>query len=188
HSIIARNDNLKQVIVGFRGSTDVSWTNNLDFAHHDWPVNVGFGTPGVHNGFFNGYAAGADDIYAAAVAQLTKYPTYQLVFAGYSLGGAHATIAAVDFQLRNPALAAKTKVFTYGSPRVGDTDFAAYYNSRGFLLSARTTAKKDMVVHLPPQWAGYTHVNREYWIDLSGNVKVCSAAGTGEDGSCQNSV
>ncbi|KAI8867996.1 hypothetical protein GQ42DRAFT_180287 [Ramicandelaber brevisporus] len=62
------------------------------------------------------------------------------------------------------------------------------YSNRGWIVSSRMTAKDDLVVHLPPGWAGFTHVNREYWLQSDDSMKTCSASGTGEDSSCSNSV
>ncbi|KAI8866882.1 alpha/beta-hydrolase [Ramicandelaber brevisporus] len=199
HALVVLNPTLKQVIVAFRGTTtDADVLQNMNWALCDWPIfngnsssiaSVGGGTvqPSVHCGFLDGYSAGADKIYEAATAQLSKYPDYSLVIVGFSLGGAHATITAIDFQLRDASLVNRTSVYTYGSPRMGDADLARYFNSRPFTISARVVANADLVIHLPPQWTNYLHVNREYWL-VNDTLHVCSANSTKEDPACSDSV
>ena len=51
--------------------------------------------------------------------------TVRFGVAGHSLGGALATLAALDIKRKLPGL--KLRVYTFGSPRTGNHAFAAEY-------------------------------------------------------------
>ena len=71
-------------------------------------------------------------------------------------------------------------VYSFGSPRVGNAPFAAYF-SKLLVHNYRVTHYKDLFVHLPPHDFGYTHVNTEIYEDRKGHYKVCTET---EDPSC----
>ncbi len=55
---------------------------------------------------------------------LSVHPSAPLFIAGHSLGGALATLCAVDVRAR--LAAPDVRLFTFGSPRVGNAVFAAW--------------------------------------------------------------
>lgn len=85
-----------------------------------------------------------------------KYPAAKTLIAGHSLGGAIASLTAVDYtKLGNKV----DYFFTYGAPRVGTPEFSAWFIE--FVNPNehwRVTHYKDMVVHTPPSSFGYLHV------------------------------
>lgn len=79
----------------------------------------------------------------------------RIVFAGHSLGGAVAMLAALKYSLNNRG--AQVDVVTFGSPRVGNHTFGKYFN---FYIKSHTrvVVDQDPVVKLPPRFLGYEHI------------------------------
>jgi len=121
----------------------------------------------VHGGFasayFDGLRAGIVNEIDHAL-QRHRGQISEVVFTGHSLGGALATLAALDFvllNLRSP-LASTVKVYTFGSPRVGEESFASVYN----LLIPNHWAvvnRNDLVSAVPSFSAHYFHVGKRIW-------------------------
>ena len=81
-----------------------------------------------------------------------------MLVTGHSLGGALATLSAYVLQsdLKLPV----GRVFTYGSPRVGNDAFSKARIAAG--NEWRITHHRDPVPHLPPRHLfGFTHTARE---------------------------
>ena len=80
---------------------------------------------------------------------------------GHSLGSSIATLLAADVAANEVCT---PRVYTFASPRVGDKVFAGSYDE---LVpdSWRITNLHDVVPHLPPWLAGYSHVDAEYPIN-----------------------
>jgi hypothetical protein len=98
----------------------------------------------VHAGFLAAYSALAPLVLGGVQSALPlsasgTLPSRPLLVTGHSLGGAMATIAAFELSL----LGYNVRLLTFGSPRVGNTDFAAAITSaltthRGVLLGTST--------------------------------------------------
>ena len=109
------------VVLSFRGTDIVSF---------DWGVNLNaypasyFGCPAqacrIHLGFYTAYQELLKDVLPALHNEIpfAQRSTMPIVVTGHSLGGALATIAAYELSLAGYLVKG---VFTYGSPRVGDT-------------------------------------------------------------------
>lgn len=54
------------------------------------------------------------------------------------------------------------RLFTFGSPRVGDSDFAVWVSTKLKQDSYRVTHYKDMVVHVPTH-IRFMHIEGEYY-------------------------
>lgn len=101
----------------------------------------------VHSGFARSYLSVAEQIVTNLAAAYSKYPTYELQITGHSLGGALATLAAVDLKFKiNPP---RINVFTVGQPRVGTRPFVKLYESV-VDVSWRMVNFGDAVPTLPP--------------------------------------
>jgi hypothetical protein len=143
-----------EVVLAFRGTLPIDTDDWDDFVEsiRDW-VNDGEAnlveaeyTVGlVHQGFNHSLDLLWDDVLAAVEAQhaATKLP---VVVTGHSKGGALASLAAMRLQ-KDAAIT--PDVYTFGSPRAGNTLFAKDYNSK-ILDSWRFENKDDLVPHLPP--------------------------------------
>jgi hypothetical protein len=106
-------------------------------------------------------------------------PTYSIIVTGHSLGAALATLTAVDLQ--NAGLS-PIRLFNFGSPRVGDTDFSNYVSST-LKDHSRVTHHKDMVPH-SPMHERFTHIDGE-WYEPDDSTTVTLDKCTGaEDPDC----
>jgi len=104
----------------------------------------------AHRGFINEYSKFRDDIRRV----VRKYKNYSIFVTGHSLGGALATLCAIDIRVN-----AKVPVtlYTSGSPRVGwGESFVEAFN-RTVDTKFRIALKKDPV-SLTPTKKHYKHV------------------------------
>jgi len=142
----------------------------------------------------------------------SEYRDYQFIFTGHSLGGALATLAALDASTSEkiPVTSGSSPyLITYGSPRVGNYYFAAAVNNI-IPVMFRITHSNDIVPHVPPcagsmvittckaptpkasenensYWYGW-HLRQEIWYkDVSSGYKICSESNN-EDHECSNSL
>lgn len=134
----------------------------------------------VHSGFLNCWTNLGSDMLTEVRRLLALTPSAAVYTTGHSLGGAVAMIAAyvLEYDEKIPI----SGVYSYGSPRVGNKEFATYYN-QGQHLSWRVTHNNDPVPHLPPEAFGFTHIANEVYYNADSTVHhVCD--GSGEDDKC----
>ena len=162
--------------VSFRGTviSDSDWANSLvDFAFRLVPY-AGCRGCRVHEGFLAAYTALAPAVLVgvqsalplSAAGAMSEKP---LLVTGHSLGGAMATIAAFELAL----LGYNVRLITFGSPRVGNAEFASAITSaltthRGVLMGASSM----------PLPAGVSPLRRRglQYPELAGEVDNESAA------------
>jgi hypothetical protein len=108
----------------------------------------------VHAGFARALALVQDDV-AAALANVET----PLLITGHSLGAALATLAA---SLWRPG-----SLITFGSPRVGDSEFCASLDG---VDVQRFVDCCDIVTRVPPELKLYEHAGRLFYIDADGNI------------------
>lgn len=138
---IAESDS--QIVIVFRGtSTTSDWISDAIARQTDYPYAKEGGL--VHQGFLDIYQSARKQI-VTAMSKLS--PQKQLYLTGHSLGGSLATLCAADLatntKFRDPS------VYTFGSPRVGNTTFAGQFN-RKTGPHYRVYNRNDMVPSLPP--------------------------------------
>ncbi|HEY0003619.1 MAG TPA: lipase family protein [Pyrinomonadaceae bacterium] len=94
---------------------------------------------GVHGGF----AKALDEVWAEAANFLRSIKEQQAVwFTGHSLGAALATLAAERY---SRSIGDVQALYTFGSPRVGDEEFAENFRPRAF----RIVNGRDIVTTVP---------------------------------------
>eukprot|EP00435_Cladocopium_sp_Y103_P038325 s1854_g10.t1 len=160
--------------VGFRGTVtaDVygnrsaaNWSLNLDAAavplqagdRHDLEVPV-------HKGFQDAYLAVNSTVVQWLEKSGTGCPAVRI--AGHSLGGALATLFAVDIKRRGWQI---DGVVTFGSPRVGQGAFKSLYQELNLHhLMMRFANQTDPVPWVPPSSSGFEHVVEEYALGSTG--------------------
>jgi predicted lipase len=191
------NHNLKAIVISFRGT--YSWRDliiDLLFFQStaDWKSKIQDFLPQnnllpsdlrVHAGFELQYIRLRPKIINATAALADRYPDYQILFTGHSLGGSLATFAAVDFHDRY-GFADRISLYTFGLPRLGDSKWARYVNSLPFAQRMyRFHRKGDPVVRLPFRFMGYEHSLQQYSILDDGSMIKCeNEEGTGESPEC----
>lgn len=162
-----------RLYVIFRGSDKgIDWMTNFRMRQKVYPYGDESSTDvRFHLGFMEAYLSVRDRLLNA----VRQAPECNLIFTGHSLGGALATIAALDTQYN---ITQKTKqaieVYTFGSPRVGNDALVASFGKR-VPLNYRFVYGRDIVTHVPRVWQGYRHVEVSYplgpwftWRILSG--------------------
>ncbi|ELR11698.1 lipase, putative [Acanthamoeba castellanii str. Neff] len=158
---IGVDDDRKEIIVAFKGTNGTldalhDIVTSLDNVLHyvdlcEITSEVKFN---IHKGFCWYYQSLLESgLMNAFVGVTSKFPDYQVMATGHSLGGALASIFAFHAASSEPN-GNQIKVYTFGSPRVGDTGFAKAFNSLG-IESWRVVHWKDIVVHMAPCCSGF---------------------------------
>ena len=96
-------------------------------------------------------------ILLTAVGQLN--PTIPCYITGHSLGGAIATLAALEIAINIPQIREQLQLYTYGSPRIGDRNFAQAH-SQLIPNSYRIVNLSDSVPLVPPIKIENYYINR----------------------------
>jgi len=147
-----------RVFLAFRGTeaddpTDIG--TDADFALRSWR-----GLPAgcqVHTGFANAL----DSLWDGHIQPwLADQPAGKVCITGHSLGAALATLAAL--------LIENATLVTFGSPRVGNGQFAACLAGRNL---RRYVDCSDVVTMVPPQELGYAHAGPISYIDQAGMLR-----------------
>ncbi|EFN56954.1 hypothetical protein CHLNCDRAFT_143513 [Chlorella variabilis] len=185
---------LDAIVVAFRGTDSHSiynWVQNM----RTWRTDLALGYPGapphalVHGGFFTSYngSALAANITAGVQALRGRHPDVPIYVSGHSLGAAMATLCALDLRLNLGA--PDVRVYSFGSPRVGNQVFAEWFEEV-VQVHWRFTHNRDIVPSVPPGYMGFYHVSREVWVVdlLFGHTLVGVCDASGEDQACHNSV
>jgi triacylglycerol lipase len=117
----------------------------------------------VHAGFLESL----QEIWADIKTQLPYFRTHQqyLFLTGHSLGGSLATLASFQLQKMGENV---DGLYSFGSPRVGDSDFAMAFNRMLRVRTFRLVNHQDIVPRLPPRKLGYTHVGQLIYFNQQG--------------------
>lgn len=111
----------------------------------------------MHQGFANAYTT---SVRKKIHDYLRSHTAANVTVTGHSLGGALATLCAVDIQY-NFSNQVKIELYTFGAPRVGNEGFRESFNRR-VPNSYRFVHGMDIVPALPRSWQGYQHVDAEH--------------------------
>lgn len=134
-------------------------------------------------GFYNSYMSLKSQI-LAGLSNIGAGSGSSVSITGHSLGAAMAALCAWD--LHHSGFRVNT-MYTFGEPRVGNTDFYTAFKAAMPGVMNRVTHYKDIVPHLPMEIMGFHHVATEVWYDEANTShKVCD--GSGEDPTCSDSV
>ena len=148
--------NSDRLYIVFRGSDkSVDWINNFQFRQQVYPYGDGNSEVKFHRGFMSAYFA----VRKSLLEAMDKFEGQHVIVTGHSLGGALATIAALDIQYN---LGSKRdlsfEVYTFGAPRVGNRAMVESYNGR-IPNSYRFVYGWDIVTRIPRTWQGFDHVD-----------------------------
>jgi predicted lipase len=148
------------VVIAIRGTEgNVEWIHDAEFLQVPCPFLAGAGhTEDGFTAMYESLRTGAATNSPTVVSALAKLPfprpVSSLTICGHSLGGALATLLALDVAA-NTAFSSPA-VYTYGSPRTGDSLFANTYD-QVVKNSYRIANRVDIVPTLPPP-VDYQHV------------------------------
>lgn len=155
-AVICSENNVKELfgVLVFRGTTGFEgWFSNLNALQVAWPAG-GM----VHGGFRNNLYDVWDDVNDALSS--LDFPIF---YTGHSLGAALATLAA---SLKPPRA-----VYTFGSPRVGDSLFV---RSLKAVSIYRVANNRDIVTTVPPSIIPFEfrHTGEWHYISHDGQMFV----------------
>jgi triacylglycerol lipase len=169
HGFVATTGGL--VVLAFRGTHPLSLVNWLTDA--DDTPRLFKGIPGlIHTGFGKAF----EDIFPKAQKELEGVPGQRkLWITGHSLGGALATLASVKLG----GLSSFQGIYTFGSLRVGDTEFADGYK----LINWRVVNKNDIAPKVPVGVPSgpFKHVGIRQHLLENGDVVAGQIGADGDD-------
>jgi hypothetical protein len=172
------------LVLSIRGSkSESNWRTNKMFTLVKWP-EICSGCR-AHRGFHQAYQAAKQQIVTQLKAAVGKYPDYQLIVTGHSLGGAMATMIATSLRKESELkdIGQKAHLYTYGAPKVGNPALMKEIESRNH-QNYRVTKGSDPVPHVPidfglafdfHQFYPQYHIKTNTLIgDVAiGDIKVC---------------
>lgn len=148
------------IYVVYRGSTSIAdWANNLDVILTSYPK---CSKCEVHKGFYKAEQSVINDVINGVKQLKAQFPSYSILVTGHSLGAAMATLTSLDLY----SAGIPVRMINFGSPRVGNDQFAAYC-SNTITSRSRNTHYKDMVPHIPMH-ERFTHISGEWYEDSKG--------------------
>lgn len=116
----------------------------------------------IHVGFLNAY----EDIKSKIKIDYDMLSKGRKVyFTGHSLGAALATLSLNDLGKSEDSL------YTFGSPRIGCSNFAKQFNER-FKNTFRYRNQNDIITREPMALLGYCAVGDSYYFDHAGNLII----------------
>jgi predicted lipase len=156
-----------EVVVAVRGTEGIlEWIRNFDLELVRFPYATAGKTEQGFNGFYATFRTGntvTDYRVITTLSQLVAVgDVTSIKITGHSLGGALATMLAVD--LAANSVWVNPIVYTFASPRVGDKVFAGTYDNL-VATSWRLSNLNDLVPKLPPELTGFVHVDAEFPIN-----------------------
>jgi len=144
------------------------------------------GVPGnvaAHKGFSEQHATASTQIFAEVKRLIAQKGAKQVITVGHSLGGALAILSALSIRLQLPANIAVTST-TFGAPRVGNKEFANFFDSKISSLS-RVNNKNDIVPIIPGRHLGFVHPKGEIHLLAKGQAVACAGQDNTSDKQCQ---
>jgi|SaaInlV_165m_DNA_3_1040750.scaffolds.fasta_scaffold07371_4 triacylglycerol lipase len=150
-------DNLIIVFRGTESLTDVQ--SDLNICKNELQIKNTTKVPKVHTGFLKQLLSVDESLKKIIKDFKTKYPDGNLITCGHSLGGGIASIAALKYTSN---LEIPTYCITFGSPRVGNSDFCKEFNNK--ILSSIRIVNDDDPIPLVPLPCTYTHVDGIKWL------------------------
>ena len=103
----------------------------------------------VHSGFHNA----VDDVYKKIEQAINI--NRKIIVTGHSLGGALAQLMAYRLAVNKYQVSG---IYTYGSPRVGNSEFKTEYDARLAKKTYLHINNKDLVTSIPFEILGYRHL------------------------------
>ncbi|KAI8066407.1 Alpha/Beta hydrolase protein [Gongronella butleri] len=184
---IVTSKSKKSIYVSFRGTYSKKQLQ-ADFEANLIPYSP---VPGakVYQGHFLAYMEVQGKMVGTVSRLLKKYPDYGVEVIGHSMGASNALFAALDLYQRIEKLnKSNIAIYSFGQPRSGDVNFAAYVNTVD-MNYFRVTHAADQFANVPSTKLGYVHAGVEYWIkgNDSKDTLKCPARSY-ESPHCQMSV
>jgi triacylglycerol lipase len=164
----------RAIVATGRGATVVAFagTDPLVLANWITDFDIRMSASGVAEGF--GLAAEAVWPKLSALIGRRSEAARPVLVTGHSLGGALAALIAHRIMGQNVADVAA--VYTFGSPRPGNEEFAAGYNDLLGARSFRLVHGEDLVPTVAPSFLGFRHVGRRLHCERGGRFSAGTLA------------
>lgn len=155
------------VVAAFRGTDEIGdWLDNLNCVPQPGPLGD------VHIGFYKALM----DIWPQMKKAIRSFrrtsnglPDRPLWLTGHSLGGALTTLAVATLIEADETFYG---AYTFGSPRVGDRNFARNFNVEAKDKVFRFQNNADIVSRVPARIMGYSHVGSFVYISENGELST----------------
>ncbi|KAL6303473.1 alpha/beta-hydrolase [Sparassis latifolia] len=136
----------------------------------------------VHSGFANEQAQTATTILTETNSLIQQYSATNVITVGHSLGGALAQLDALYLTLQLPS-SIHIKSITYGTPRVGNSAYATYFDSM-VPDYTRVNNELDIVPIVPGRFLGFLHPHGEVHIIAPDDAVSCPGDDDGTEEQC----
>jgi hypothetical protein len=199
---VAVDHTRKLVIISFRGTSNLhNILTDINIVMHK-TADVCDGCR-IHNGFHASWHQISSRVIAQVKDVHTRFPSYEVVVTGHSLGGAIANVAAASLRKHGHTVT----LYTYGAPRTGNKAFSIYLDSfdaspttpgvngsgkvpvtkeGGGGLNYRFTHTDDPIPRVPPAILGYVQPYPNYHLTDNVVPVVLKAIQVIEDGKNQD--
>jgi triacylglycerol lipase len=150
------------LIIAFRG-TEME-------CHEDWQTDFQTKLVSSPDGrIHRGFKQALDYVWEDILKKIDEFQDNKqnIWVAGHSLGGALATLA-VDRLTEDEVDV--SGLYTFGSPRVGDKDFAEHFDWKIKSRTFRFINDEDIVTRVPPRALGYEHIGTSRFFDCDGKL------------------
>jgi triacylglycerol lipase len=143
--------NPARLVIAFRGTDSIlDVVSDVEYGQDALDLSPGLANAGqAHEGFTGVYKSLRNQLLGVLAGQ----PAVPTFITGHSLGGAIASIAALD-AASNAGNLPRPTVYTFAAPRAGDPTFAALFDARfngaDITSSWRIVNRNDAVPYLPP--------------------------------------
>jgi predicted lipase len=155
---IVISDNI--IVIVFKG------TDSLTDCFYDLTFvkrNIDLTDSRIHKGFYDQLMSIYDELISVINELLIKFPNYNIKITGHSAGGAHGTI--FTYLLANLLQHKQIKLITFGSPKIGNIQWAESFNNMKNILYYRITNHNDIITIIPRIY--YKHVGLNIHLDTT---------------------
>ncbi|KAJ3491706.1 hypothetical protein NLI96_g520 [Meripilus lineatus] len=165
------------IVVAYEGTDPTkiySMLTDLDFVRRPLNRTLFPGIPAnvlVHRGFADQHEMTATIVLSEVKKLLSSKNAQKVILVGHSLGGALSELAALYMTLNLPSNV-HVKGVTYGTPRVGNSEFAKFFNSKVHDFY-RINNERDLIPLVPFIEMGYRHPHGEIHIISPNNAVAC---------------
>jgi hypothetical protein len=157
---IATDDDCAVIaFAGTQGDDIKDWITDLRFRRRKSKMLGG----SVHGGFLAAIRSVSDQI-DSLISRFHLKPGIRVFITGHSLGGALAMLCGSIFQASISLRFSNPQIYTFGQPRVGNSEFVADYQARLGEHTWRFVHEEDIVPRLPLWLMGFRHAGHEVFL------------------------
>eukprot|EP01080_Neovahlkampfia_damariscottae_P012217 gene12217-5803_t len=176
HCTFALSEEYGTVVCAVRGTefnktdrkleTLKGWIANLYASLVDFPFPRNSKTK-VHKGFYDQYINCSEEV----EKQMEQYLKmgFRVVMTGHSQGASVATIMAAHIGFKFPEYKKQMQLITFGSPKVGNYDFADFVDTT-YPEAKRFVTKlniEDYITTTPPSFLGFVHLGKPHYVNAN---------------------